>query len=149
MLAHTASHEGFTALANISGGDEAMNYAQIPSCIYLEPEVACIGLTEKQAIENGYEVQIGKFPMMANGKSMVEGDTSGIAKVIVSKADQKVLGVHLYGAHVTDMIGEISVAMHLGASAKEIAGCIHPHPTVSEVIPEAFMAALYGRAINC
>ncbi len=149
MLAHTASHEGFTALANIDGKNECMDYDTIPSCIYLEPEVACIGLTEKQALERGFDVQIGRFPMMANGKSLVEGDTSGLAKVIINKADQKILGVHLYGAHVTDMIGEISVAMHLKANAAAVAGSIHPHPTVSEVIPEALMAALYGRAINC
>ena len=149
MLAHTASHEGFTALANISGNAEEMDYDRIPSCIYLEPEVACIGLTEKQAAERGFAVQIGRFPMMANGKSLVEGDTSGLAKVIVNKADGSILGVHLYGSHVTDMIGEISVAMHLGAKAEDIAKSIHPHPTVSEVLPESFMAALYGRAINC
>ena len=149
MLAHTASHEGFVALANISGEEEEMCYDQIPSCIYLDPEVACIGLTEKQAREKGYNILVGKFPMMANGKSLVEGDTDGMAKVIVDKMCGKILGVHLYGKHVTDMIGEISVAMKLGASASEIFSAIHPHPTVSEVIPEAFMAAVNGRAINC
>lgn len=148
MLAHTASHEGFVALANIDGEEEEMCYDQIPSCIYLDPEVACIGLTEKQAIEKGYDIRVGKFPMMANGKSLVEGDTDGIAKVIVDKVYGKILGVHLYGKHVTDMIGEISVAMKLGSTASEILSAIHPHPTVSEVIPEAFMAAVNGRAIN-
>lgn len=149
MLAHTASHEGFVAVANICGEDHVMDYGHIPSCIYLDPEVACIGMTEKQAKEKGYDIQIGKFPMMANGKSLVEGDTNGIVKVILDKELGEILGVHLYGKHVTDMIGEISVAMNLESTAEEVIGAIHPHPTVSEALPEAFMAALYGRAINC
>ena len=150
MLAHTASHEGFVAVADICGeGGHEMDYGRIPSCIYLDPEIACIGLTEKQAKEKSYDIQVGKFPMMANGKSLVEGDTDGIVKVILDKELGEILGVHLYGKHVTDMIGEISVAMNLEATAEEVIGAIHPHPTVSEVMPEAFMAAFYGRAINC
>ena len=149
MLAHTASHEGFVAVADICGeADHEMDYGRIPSCIYLDPEIACIGLTEKQAKEKGYDIQVGKFPMMANGKSLVEGDTDGIVKVILDKELGEILGVHLYGKHVTDMIGEISVAMNLEATAEEVIGAIHPHPTVSEAMPEAFMAAFYGRAIN-
>ena len=150
MLAHTASHEGFVAVADICGaGGHEMDYGRIPSCIYLDPEIACIGLTEKQAKEKGYDIRVGKFPMMANGKSLVEGDTDGIVKVILDKELGEILGVHLYGKHVTDMIGEISVAMNLEATGEEVIGAIHPHPTVSEAVPEAFMAALYGRAINC
>ena len=150
MLAHTASHEGFVAVADICGnGGHEMDYGRIPSCIYLDPEIACIGLTEKQAKEKGYDIQVGKFPMMANGKSLVEGDTDGIVKIILDKELGEILGVHLYGKHVTDMIGEISVAMNLEATAEEVIGAIHPHPTVSEALPEAFMAAFYGRAINC
>ncbi len=149
MLAHTASHEGFVAVANICGEEHVMDYGHIPSCIYLDPEVACIGMTEKQAKENGYDIQVGRFPMMANGKSLVEGDTDGIVKVILDKELGEILGVHLYGKHVTDMIGEISVAMNLESTAEEVIGAIHPHPTVSEALPEAFMAAFYGRAINC
>lgn len=150
MLAHTASHEGFVAVAEICGsGTHEMDYGRIPSCIYLDPEVACIGMTEKQAKEKGYDIAVGRFPMMANGKSLVEGDTDGIVKVILDKKLGEILGVHLYGKHVTDMIGEISVAMNLEATAEEVIGAIHPHPTVSEALPEAFMAAFYGRAINC
>ncbi|MCI8991960.1 MAG: dihydrolipoyl dehydrogenase [Eubacterium sp.] len=148
MLAHTASHEGFVAVENICGGAHAMDYSQIPSCIYLDPEVACIGMTEKQAKEKGYEVKVGKFNMMANGKSLVEGDTDGVVKVILDKEYGEILGVHMYGKHVTDMIAEISVAMHTEATAEEVIGAIHPHPTVSESVAEAFMAAFYGRAIN-
>ncbi|MCU6762981.1 Dihydrolipoyl dehydrogenase [uncultured Roseburia sp.] len=149
MLAHTASHEGFAAVSHILSKPEQVHYDRIPSCIYLDPEVACIGMTEKAAREKGYDICVGKFPMMANGKSLVEGDTEGIVKVILDKELGEILGVHLYGKHVTDMIGEISVAMNLEASAEEVIGSIHPHPTISEAVPEAFMAAWYGRAINC
>ena len=148
MLAHTASHEGTVAVDVICGKRARMDYGTVPSCIYLDPEIACIGLTEKQAKEQGRSVKIGKFPMAANGKSLVEGDTDGIAKVIVDAELGEILGVHLYGKHVTDMIAEIAVAMTLEATAEEIIHSIHPHPTVSEALPEAFMAA-YGKAIHC
>ncbi len=149
MLAHTASHEGFVAVEDICGNAQPINYEKIPSCIYLKPEVACIGLTEKQARDRGFDVQIGKFPMAANGKSLVEGDTDGIVKVIIDQELGEILGVHIYGMHATEMISEIATAMNLEATAEEIIASIHPHPTVSEAVPEAFMAALYGRAINC
>lgn len=148
MLAHTAEHEGTIAVANICGGDEAMHYDRIPSCIYLEPEIACIGLTEAQARETHADVKVGKFPLIANGKSLVEGDTDGMFKVVVDGEYGEILGVHLYGKHTTDMISEISVAMAAEATADEIVGAVHPHPTVSESLPEAFMAAV-GRAIHC
>ncbi len=148
MLAHTASHEGFVAVADICGQAHGMDYSRIPSCIYLDPEIACIGLTEKQALEQGHEINVGRFQMIANGKSLVEGDTDGVVKVILDKEYGEILGVHMYGKHVTDMVGEISLAMNLEATAEEVIDTIHPHPTISESIPEAFMAAFYGRAIN-
>ena len=149
MLAHTASHEGMVAVANICGRHEEMHYDRIPSCIYLEPEIACIGLTEPQARENyGDNLKIGRFSMMANGKSLVEGDTDGLFKVIVAGDTGEILGVHLYGQHVTDMIGEVSVAMTAEATVEELIGSIHPHPTVNEALGEAFMAAWNGKAIN-
>lgn len=149
MLAHTASHEGMVAVADICGHSEEMNYDRIPSCIYLEPEIACIGLTEGQAREKyGDNLKIGRFQMAANGKSLVEGDTDGLFKVIVEGETGEILGVHLYGQHVTDMIGEVSAAMTAEATAEEVIGSIHPHPTVSEALGEAFMAAWNGKAIN-
>ncbi|MCD8349715.1 MAG: dihydrolipoyl dehydrogenase [Planctomycetaceae bacterium] len=147
MLAHTASHEGMVAVDSICGGNARMDYTRIPSCIYLEPEIASIGLTENQAKEQGKTVRVGTFPMAGNGKSLVEGDTDGIAKVILDAELGEILGVHLYGKHVTDMIAEIAVAMTLEATAEEIIDTIHPHPTVSEAISEAFMGA-YGKAIH-
>ena len=149
MLAHTASHEGMVAVANICGHAEEMRYDRIPSCIYLDPEIACIGLTETQAREKyGDNLKIGKFNMVANGKSLIAGDTDGLFKVIVEAQTGEILGVHLYGQHVTDMIGEISVAMNAEATAEEVIGSIHPHPTVNEALGEAFMSAWNGRAIN-
>ena len=137
------------AVANICGHAEVMNYDRIPSCIYLDPEIACIGLTEDQAREKyGNNLKVGKFNMVANGKSLIAGDTDGLFKVIVTADTGEILGVHLYGQHVTDMIGEVSVAMVAEATAEEVIGAIHPHPTVNEALGEAFMAAWNGRAIN-
>lgn len=147
MLAHTASHEGFVAVANILGEPETMSYDKIPSCIYMEPEIASIGLTEAQAKEKYGQVKVGKFPMAANGKSLIEGEKSGMMKVIADAEYGEILGVHLFAVHATDMISEVSVAMNLESTVEEVMHAIHPHPTVSEAIGEAFMAA-DGKAIN-
>ena len=149
MLAHIASHEGMVAVANLCGHDEEMRYDRIPSCICLDPESACIGLTEDQAREKyGDDLKIGRFNLVANGKSLIAGDTDGLFKVIVTADTGEILGVHLYGQHVTDMIGEISVAMNAEATAEEVLGSIHPHPTVNEALGETFRAAWTGKAIN-
>ena len=148
MLAHAASREGIMAVEAICGKKARMEYGTIPSCIYLEPEIASIGMTEKQAREKRVDVKVGKFPMTANGKSLVEGDSDGVVKVIVDGDVGAILGVHLYSRHATDMIAEIAVAMVLEATAEEIIHTVHPHPTVSEAVHEAFMAA-YGKAIHC
>ena len=147
MLAHTASHEGFVAVANILGEPEVMTYDKIPSCIYMEPEIASIGLTEAQAKEKYGQVKVGKFPMAANGKSLIEGEKSGMMKVIADAEYGEILGVHLFAVHATDMISEVSVAMNLESTVEEVMHAIHPHPTVSEAIGEAFMAT-GGKAIN-
>ncbi len=147
MLAHTASHEGIVAVENICGKNHEMHYDRIPSCVYLDPEIGCIGMTEEQAKKDGRKIRVGKFPMVANGKSLVEGDTDGLAKVIVDEELGEILGVHIYAKHATDMIAEIAVAMTLEATADEIIESVHPHPTISESIPEAFMGA-YKRAIH-
>jgi dihydrolipoamide dehydrogenase len=120
MLAHTASHEGLVALGAMFGGHRAMNYDRIPSCIYLEPEIACIGLTEEQAREKYDSVKVGKFPIIANGKSLVEGDTDGLFKVVIDGTYGEILGAHLYGQYVTEMIGEVAVVMAGELTAEEI-----------------------------
>ncbi len=147
MLAHTASMEGIVAVENICGHNSTMDYAKIPSAIYIQPEIASIGLTEKQAKEKYGEIKVGRFPLMANGKAKVAGEERGLAKVITEAKYGEIVGVHLYCIHATDMIAEASVAMKLEATAEEVAMAIHPHPTVSEIMHET-MHAVGGRAIH-
>ncbi len=148
MLAHTASHEGMVALANICGHEETMHYDRIPSCIYIHPEISCVGLTEEAAKKVCDNVKVGRFPLAANGKSLVEGETDGMMKVILDGETGEILGVHIYGIHATEMIGEVSVAMTSELTAEEMIASIHPHPTVNEAIGEAFRAAWDGKPIN-
>jgi dihydrolipoamide dehydrogenase len=147
MLAHTASMEGIIAVENILGKDLTMDYSKIPSCIYIQPEIASVGLTEKQAREKYGEIKIGKFPLSANGKAVVEGEAKGLMKVIIEPEFNEILGVHMYGIHATDMISESVLAMSLESTAEEMTFAVHPHPTVAEIIPEAFHSAL-GKAIH-
>ena len=147
MLAHTASMEGIVAVDNILGHTTSMDYDKIPSCIYIQPEIAAVGLTEEQARHKFGEVVVGKFPIAANGKAMVQGETRGLVKVILEPKFHEILGVHIYGPHATDLIAEVALAMNLEATAEEVAMSIHPHPTISEIVPEAFHAAL-GKAIH-
>jgi dihydrolipoamide dehydrogenase len=147
MLAHTASREGIVAVEHILGHSARMDYSRIPWAIYLQPEVASVGITEKQAREKFGEVKVGRFPLAGNGKALIEGETQGMIKVIVEPRYDEILGVHIYGPHATDMISEAVLAMNLEATAEEITFSVHPHPTVAEIIPEAFHAAL-GKAIH-
>lgn len=147
MLAHTASMEGIVAVENICGHKEEMDYNLIPSGIYLQPEIACVGLTEEQAREKYGSVKVGKLPLMANGKAKVAGEEEGLIKVILEPKYNEIVGVHLYCIHATDMIAEAVLAMKLESTGEEVAKTVHPHPTVSEIYHEAFHAAL-GRAIH-
>jgi dihydrolipoamide dehydrogenase len=145
MLAHTASAEGIVAAESIAGRDVVMDYSAIPNAIYISPEIASCGLTEDVARESyGDNLRIGIFPMAANGKSCIEGETSGCVKVIATAQYGEILGVHLYCTHATDMIAEIAVAMTAEATTKEVAASVHPHPTISEAVQEAFHAVLEG-----
>ncbi|WP_082233898.1 dihydrolipoyl dehydrogenase [Halobacillus massiliensis] len=141
QLAHVASHEGITAVEHMADKNpHPMDYDQVPTCIYSSPEVASVGLTQKQAEEQGYEVKVGKFPFKAIGKALVFGETDGFVKIIADKKSDDLLGVHMVGPHVTDMISEAGLAKVLDATPWEIAESIHPHPTLSEAIGEAAMA---------
>ena len=142
MLAHTASSEAIVAVENICGHQSVMDYDKIPSAIYLQPEVASVGLTEAQAKAKYGAVKVGKFPLLANGKAKVAGNENGLIKVIVEPKYNEIVGVHLFCLHATDMIAEAVVAMNLEAVAEEIATSVHPHPTVSEIYHEAFHAAV-------
>lgn len=147
MLAHVASEEGIVAVVNISGNAKKMIYKTIPQCIYSHPEISWVGLTEKEARSKGYDVIIGKFPIAANGKSITEGDVRGFVKVVLDKKYKEILGVHLVCHNATDMIAEAVLAINMEATALEIAETIHPHPTVSEAIMEAFDVAL-GKPVH-
>lgn len=137
LLAHTASAEGTTAVKNIAGIGCSLDYNTIPSCIYTTPEIAWVGKTEKQAGSDGTEIKVSMFPMSANGKSMVEGDSSGFIKLIADKNTNEIIGAHLFCSGATDMIGEIVLGMNMECCAEEIAGSVHPHPTISESLMEA------------
>jgi dihydrolipoamide dehydrogenase len=147
MLAHTASREGIIAVENILGYSSRMDYSRIPWGIYSQPEVASVGLTEIQAREKYGEIKVGRFPLAASGKAAIEGETRGMIKVIIEPMFNEILGVHIFGIHANDLISEAVLAMNLEATAEEVTLSVHPHPTVAEIIPEAFHAAL-GKAIH-
>jgi dihydrolipoamide dehydrogenase len=137
LLAHVASEQGVVAAENAGGKHKKMNYSVIPGCIYTSPEVATVGLTEAEALKRGYQLKIERFPISANGKSMIMGEKEGFIKVITDKATGEILGTHIMGPRATDMISEMCVAMKLESTIEEVANTIHPHPTVSEIMMEA------------
>lgn len=147
-LAHVASHEGIICVEAIAGlNPEPLDYNNIPSCTYCQPEVASVGLTEKQAREKGYEIKVGKFPFSASGKASAAGHKEGFVKVIFDAKYGEWLGCHMVGAGVTEMIAEVVVARKLETTGHEIIKAVHPHPTMSEAIMEA-TAAAYGEVIH-
>ncbi|WP_318617607.1 dihydrolipoyl dehydrogenase [Sporosarcina sp. YIM B06819] len=148
QLAHVASHEGIAAVEHIAGlKNEPIDYTKISRCIYSSPEASSVGITEKQAKEQGFDVKVGKFPFMAIGKALVNGNSDGFVKIVADKNTDDILGVHMIGAHVTDLISEAGLAMVLDATPWEVASTIHPHPSLSEVIGEAALA-VDGKAIH-
>ena len=147
-LAHVASAEGITCVEKIAGIHvDKIDYGNIPGCTYASPEIASVGLTEKQAKEKGYEVKIGKFPFTASGKAKAAGTPDGFVKVIFDAKYGEWLGCHMIGAGVTDMIAEAVVARKLETTGHEIIKSVHPHPTMSEAIMEA-AADAYGEVIH-
>lgn len=141
QLAHVASHEGMVAVEHIAGEKPfAINYDNVPSCIYSHPEAASVGLTEEQAKEQGFDTKVGKMPFQAIGKALVYGEIDGFAKIIADKETNDILGIHLIGPHVTDMISEAGLAKVLDATPWEVGETIHPHPTLSEIFGEAALA---------
>lgn len=147
-LAHVASAEGITCIEKIKGKDvEAIDYNNIPGCTYCSPEIASVGYTEKAAKEAGYDVKVGKFPFSASGKAAAAGAKDGFVKVIYDAKYGELLGAHLIGANVTEMIAELVVARKLETTGYEILKAIHPHPTLSEAVMEA-TADAYGEVIH-
>ncbi|NDI99938.1 dihydrolipoyl dehydrogenase [Flavobacterium sp. LaA7.5] len=147
-LAHVASAEGILCVEKIAGLHvEPIDYGNVPGCTYATPEIASVGLTEKQAKEKGYELKIGKFPFSASGKAKAAGTPDGFVKVIFDAKYGEWLGCHMIGAGVTDMIAEAVVARKLETTGHEILKAIHPHPTMSEAVMEA-VADAYGEVIH-
>lgn len=147
-LAHVASAEGILCVEKIAGMHvEALDYGNIPGCTYCTPEIASVGLTEKQAKEAGHDIKVGKFPFSASGKAKASGNSDGFVKVIFDAKYGEWLGCHIIGAGVTDMIAEAVVARKLETTGHEILKAVHPHPTMSEAIMEA-VAAAYDEVIH-
>jgi dihydrolipoamide dehydrogenase len=147
-LAHVASAEGITCVEKIAGKDpEPVDYKNIPGCTYTNPEVSSLGLTEKKAKEDGYEIKVGKFPYMASGKASAAGQKDGFVKLIFDAKYGELLGAHMIGGNVTEMIAELVVARKLETTGHELIKTIHPHPTMSEAVMEA-AAAAYGEVIH-
>ncbi|NYB72760.1 dihydrolipoyl dehydrogenase [Sedimentibacter hydroxybenzoicus DSM 7310] len=147
MLAHVATHQALVAVKNILGKEIKMNYNVIPSCIYTNPELASVGLTEEEAKINYKSVKVGLFPFAASGKAKTIGETDGFVKIICDEKYNEILGVHIVGDHATELIAEACLAIKMECTAEELADTIHAHPTLSEAVMEA-SEAVTGFAIH-
>ncbi|MED4017099.1 dihydrolipoyl dehydrogenase [Sutcliffiella cohnii] len=148
QLAHVASHEGIVAVEHLANENPSpIDYSLISKCVYSSPEVASVGYTEEEAKEKGYNIKTGKFSFRAIGKALVYGESDGFVKIIANSDTDDILGVHMIGPHVTDMISEAGLARVLDATPWEVANTIHPHPSLSEAIGEAALA-VDGKAIH-
>src|SRR3989338_3895373 len=147
LLAHVASSEGIVAVNNALGKDMKMDYAIVPAGIFTDPEIASVGLREKDAKEKGIDVSIGRFPYVACGKALCMGEEEGFVQILSDPGTDKVLGCSIIGAHATDLIQEVAVAMKAGIKVKDIAETIHAHPTLPELVMEA-AEDVHGMAIH-
>jgi len=146
MLAHVAYREGMVAAENVMGGHMLMDYRAVPRCIHSIPEIAAVGMSENEARSEGYELGIGRFPLATNGMGSILGE-GGFIKVVADSKQGNILGVHILASGATELIGEATLAMKLGASIKDLSDTIHAHPTLSEGLMEAALAAK-GEAIH-
>lgn len=148
LLAHKASHEGIVCVEHIAGeGHHTVDYGNVPNCTYCHPEVASVGLTEKQAKDAGHDIEVGKFPWVGIGRAVASGHSDGFVKIIRDKQYSEILGAHIVGPHATELIAEFVVGRHLEATVEEMEKAMHPHPTLSEGVSEGALAAL-GRPIH-
>jgi dihydrolipoamide dehydrogenase len=137
MLAHVASREGIVAAENAVGRNCFMRYDVVPSTIFTSPEIASVGLREREALERGYEIKVGRFQFRALGKAHAVGEISGVVKIIADRHSDKILGTHIIGPHASELIHEAALAIEGGLTTRDIADIIHAHPTLSEAIMEA------------
>ncbi len=148
LLAHKAEHEGVICVEGIKGLDpHPMDKRLIPGCTYCDPQIASVGLTEPAAKEKGHDIRVGRFPFVGNGKAIALGEEQGLVKVIFDKTSGQLLGAHMIGAEVTELIQGYVVAMNLETTEQELMHAVFPHPTLSEMMKEAVLDA-YGRALN-
>ncbi len=148
LLAHKASHEGIVCVEHMAGeGHGTVDYGNVPNCTYCHPEVASVGLTEEQAKEEGYDIEVGKLPWIAIGRAVAAGHADGFVKIIRDKKYSEILGAHIVGPHATELIAEFVVGRHLESTVEEMEKAMHPHPTLSEGVSEGALAAL-GRPIH-
>ncbi|MDH3976662.1 MAG: FAD-dependent oxidoreductase, partial [Deltaproteobacteria bacterium] len=146
-LAHVAAQEGKVALSNAMGKDALMDYSAIPWAVYVHPEIASVGKGEESLKREGIPYYAGRFPYLANGKAVAMREEDGFVKVLVSKEDDTVLGVHIMGSHASDLIAEAALAMQMGCTVKDISNTIHAHPTLAEAVQEAWEDT-HGMAIH-
>jgi dihydrolipoamide dehydrogenase len=148
LLAHVASAQGVTAVETMAGlNPPSLDYGLMPKATYCKPQVASFGMTEKQARDAGRSIKVGKFPFMASGKALAMAETEGFIKLVVDAEVGEVLGAHMIGAEVTELLGEVSLARLLEGTTTELGWLVHPHPTISEMLKEAALAA-EGQAIH-
>lgn len=147
QLAHVASAEGLTAVENLDGNKEKMNYKVIPRCIYTNPQVASVGMSEAEIKEKAIKYKVNTYSFSGNGKALTMGDTEGFSKVLIDEKYGEILGTVMIGAHVTEMIGQASSYMYLEGTADELAQMVQPHPSLSEVLMES-ANALIGKGIH-
>ena len=146
MLAHMASYEGETVVKRICGQDVGLNMGAVPACVFSFPEIASVGITEDQAKEKGIDIKIGRANYASNGKAMTINETDGFVKIIADSSD-KIIGVHIMGAHADDLILEGTILVDRGIKAGDLSHCIHPHPTLGEVLSEA-VSDVNGNAVH-
>jgi dihydrolipoamide dehydrogenase len=148
-LAHKASHEGIICIERIAGQNEVkpLNGLHIPGCTYCHPQIASVGLTETRAMEKGFDVKVGKFPFTGNGKAMALGESEGLIKTIFNAKTGELLGAHMVGAEVTELIQGYVIGMTLETTEVELMETVFPHPTLSEMMHESVLDA-YGKVIH-
>jgi len=147
LLAHKASKEGLVAAAVMAGGNDRLDIRAMPSAVFTDPEIASVGLTEAEAVAKGLPIKVGTFPFAASGRALTMNAPEGMAKIIAHGDTDEILGVHLMGAHVADLIGEAALGIELGATAEDLALTVHTHPTLAEVLMEA-AEAVHDLAIH-
>ena len=148
MLAHKAEHEGVICVEAIKGlKPHPLDKNMIPGCTYCDPQIASIGLTEKRAKAEGRDIRVGRFPFVGNGKAIALGEDQGLVKTIFDKKTGQLLGAHLIGAEVTELIQGFVIAMNCETTEEELINSVFPHPTLSEMVHESVLDA-YGRVLN-